>query len=275
MPSAGDVFEEPPVDAVEPLAEMHPNLNTPATASDSFETGASSQPSMASSLSLNQSCPQSPCEEGNNLISSPIDPFIPNSSVPAQSTMFPSPTTVGTDGPLSSNGVFVSSARPRPKRMRPSEMSNLSMYQETIRNPPRAAESSSSSRGNSCTRGSSSNRNSSSSDRWSTIKNVRNLTTGCLDLGNLPICVSPELVDRFLEISAQNSANKIETGGLLAGVVDESVRFKVTTLVIPKQNGRSDYWEAIDEANIQSYFSQNELLLLGVIHTHPPPWTYS
>jgi hypothetical protein len=279
--SAGDVFEEPPVNAVEPLSETHPNLATPATTSDSFETAASSQPSMASPLSSNQILQQSPCEEGSNLISAPVTPvgpFIPNSNMPAQATMFTRPTSVGADEsrpsfPLPLNGDFVSSARPKPKRMRPSEMNNLSMYQQTIRNPPRAAESSSSKPGNSCTRGSSSNRHSSSSDRWSTPKNIRNLTTGCLDLGELPICVSPELVDRFLEISAQNSANKIETGGLLAGVVDESVRFKVTTLVIPKQNGRSDYWEAIDEANIQSYFSKNELLLLGVIHTHPPPWT--
>ena len=39
--SAGDVFEEPPVDAVEQLAETNPNLVTPATTSDSFETAAS------------------------------------------------------------------------------------------------------------------------------------------------------------------------------------------------------------------------------------------
>jgi hypothetical protein len=40
---------------------------------------------------------------------------------------------------------------------------------------------------------------------------------------------------------------KIETGGLLGGIVEDSVAFKVTTLVTPKQNGKSDYWEAIDE----------------------------
>ena len=274
-----DVFDEPPADAVEPLDETNPNLVTPSLETAASPQPSSSNPPMASPLSSNQSCQQSPSEGGSNSASSTlVGPSIPNSTITAQAPLFPRPSSVGADEPTSSfslpsNRDFVSSARPKPKRLRPSDMNNLQMYQETIRNPPRAAESSSSKPRNSCARGPSSNRHSSSSDRWSTTKNIRNLTTGCIDLGELPICVSPELVDRFMEISAQNSAIKIETGGLLAGVVEESVRFKVTTLVIPKQNGRSDYWEAIDEANIQSYFSKNELLLLGVIHTHPPPWT--
>ena len=101
------------------------------------------------------------------------------------------------------------------------------------------------------------------------------MTTGRLDIGTLPISVSPDLIANFLELSSENSANKIETGGLLGGVVEDSVRFKVTTLIIPKQNGRSDYWEALDEPEIQSLFSSRGLLLLGLgcIHTHPPPWS--
>lgn len=182
--------------------------------------------------------------------------------------------------PSTSTGVplaGVSSTRPRPKRLRPSEMSNVAMYQDTIRISKPAMEIPLSSRNarNASERNTSSARNTSSSDpdRWSITKNVRNLTTGCLDLGDLPIHVSPDLVDRFMEISSENSINKIETGGLLAGIIEDSVHFKVTTLVIPKQNGRSDYWEAINEAEIQTYFSNNGLLLLGCIHTHPPPWT--
>ena len=111
------------------------------------------------------------------------------------------------------------------------------------------------------------------SRRWSARTNVKNITTGSLTLGQLPIHVSPDLVDRFMEISAENSANKIETGGLLAGIIVESQYFKVTNLLIPKQIGQNDYWEASDEVEIQNYFASNELILLGCIHTHPPPWT--
>ena len=75
---------------------------------------------------------------------------------------------------------------------------------------------------------SSHHRNASSSNCWSIVKNVRDLTTGSLDLGALPVCVS------------HNSANKLETGLLLTGVIEESVRFKITTLIILKQKGISD-----------------------------------
>ena len=170
----------------------------------------------------------------------------------------------------------VSRNLPLPKRMRPSEMSELYMYrdQETLRNAPRAEASSSSTSGSCHSRvPSSHHRNASSSNRWSIVKNVRDLTTGSLDLGALPVCVSPDIVDRFLEMSSSNSANKLETGGLLAGVIEESVRFKITTLIIPKQKGISDYWEALDPVEIQAFFTTNQLLLLGSIHTHPPPWT--
>ena len=168
----------------------------------------------------------------------------------------------------------VSRNLPLPKRMRPSEMSELYMYrdQETLRNAPRAEASSSSTSGSCHSRvPSSHHRNASSSNRWSIVKNVRDLTTGSLDLGALPVSVSPDIVDRFLEISSSNSANKLETGGLLAGVIEESVRFKITTLIIPKQKGISDYWEALDPVEIQAFFTTNQLLLLGSIHTHPPP----
>ena len=155
-------------------------------------------------------------------------------------------------------------------------MNNLEMYQdqETIRiaRPVRGV-SASSSQNTEHSSTTAARHNSSSSNRYSSLKNIRNVTTGRLALGEMPIVISPDLVDRFLEISTPNSYNKIETGGLLAGIIEESVRFKVTTLVIPKQNGQSDYWEAEDEAGIQAFFFNKELLLLGCIHTHPPPWT--
>ena len=159
--------------------------------------------------------------------------------------------------------------RPNPKRLGPSQMTNLNFYQDTIRNPPPEipVPNTDSERTSSC------RSHLSSSSRWSSAKNIRNITTGQLDLEVLPILVSPDLVDQFMHISANNSMNKIETVGLLGGVFEDSSQFKVTTLLIPKQTGRSDCWEAIDEAAIQTYFENKGLLLLGCIHSHPPPWT--
>ena len=158
--------------------------------------------------------------------------------------------------------------------MRPSELNNLDIYRTIINEPLLSTVASSSqSAPPVTTRSSSISQHSSLYKRFSSTKNVRNITTGSLALGLLPISVSPELVEPFMEISAENSENKIETGGLLAGIMEDSSKFKITHLLIPKQNGRSDYWEAEDEADIQAFFSDNELLLLGCIHTHPPPWT--
>ena len=180
------------------------------------------------------------------------------------------PPLVSATHNLPSSSAEILSTQPRPKRLRPAEMNKLHFYQETIRSQP--VLSSRITRASSIRSGSET-LHTSSSDRWSTLKNIRNITTGALDLGNLPILVSPDLVDQFLEVSSHNSNMRIETGGLLGGIVEDSVAFKVTTLVIPRQNGRSDYWEAIDEVAIQTYFTNHDLILLGCIHTHPPPWT--
>ena len=114
--------------------------------------------------------------------------------------------------------------------------------------------------------------NSSSWNRYNSLKNVRDVTTGQLDIGTLPISVSPELVDMFLAVVSEiNTSNKIETGGLLGGIVEDSRRFVVTELIIPKQIGRRDFWEACDAPQIQEYFTPKELIILGSIHTHPRP----
>ena len=220
----------------------------------------------------------SPPPPANVPFSRPFTPApIPASSsqrlTPPLSDVSPRPSVVMSVA--STRGPIVSE-RPRPKRLRPAELNNLEMYQdqETIRiSRPVRGVSSSSSQTTEHSSTTFARHNSSSSNRYSSLKNMRNVTTGRLALGEMPIIISPDLVDRFMEISTPNSYNKIETGGLLAGVIEESVRFKVTTLLIPKQNGRSDYWEAEDEAGIQAFFFKKELLLLGCIHTHPPPWT--
>ena len=205
-------------------------------------------------------------------------PQNPATSLPPAATASPTTASSSSSVPASSSAFPQSCPGPKPKRLRPSQMSNVDMYRDTIRNPP-PGPSQASTQQRACPRSSSRSnssnilRNSSLSARWSSTKNVRNITTGHLDLGMLPINVSPDVIERFLEISQHNSSNKLETGGLLGGVLEDSVRFKVTKLIIPKQNCRSDYWEALCETEIQEFFTRNDLLLLGCIHTHPPPWT--
>jgi proteasome lid subunit RPN8/RPN11 len=234
-----DVFEE---SSGTPAMDFQPPETTASSADPPpppVSSFSNSQPPMASNTSAG------PSPLGSNS-SSTI--HTPSDSVPLASTIPP---------------------MPQPKRMRPSQMSNLSFYQDTIMNPPPEIHIpvANFERTSSCSS------HLSSSSRWSSAKNIRNITTGQLDLGVLPILVSPDLVDQFMHISSNNSMNKIETGGLLGGVLEDSCRFKVTTLLIPKQTGRSDCWEAVDEARIQTYFENQGLLLLGCIHTHPPPWT--
>ena len=224
--------------------------------------------SLASTLSpiLEATEPQTPVS-----VTSTPDMVLASAPIPAV-TVSTTSSSAGADPSVSSAPA---SETPRRKRLRPSELNNLDLYRtipnesspnEPFPNDPIPCVSS-------VRRNSSVSQHPPLSRRWSSTKNVRNVTTGSLALGLLPISVSPEIVERFMEISSENSKNKIETGALLAGSMVNSSHFEITNLVIPKQIGRSDYWEAVDEAEIQEYFSSNQLLLLGCIHTHPPPWT--
>ena len=78
-----------------------------------------------------------------------------------------------------------------------------------------------------------------------------------------------DLVAKFTEISMENTRLKTETCGLLFGQLVGG-QFYVNTLVIPKQNARSDYWKTRDEAEIGEFCELNPTLqLLGTVHTHP------
>ena len=83
----------------------------------------------------------------------------------------------------------VGSTQPRPKRLRPSELNNLHLYQETFRSQPVLSSRITRTSSN---RSGSGSLHASTSDLWSTLKNIRNVTTGSLDLGNLPILVLPD-----------------------------------------------------------------------------------
>ena len=258
-------------------AESSPPIPDDGASAPSRETR---QPTTADQARPSAAAPETRTSAPGPSNVSPFNQSSQSSSISSRSPaaavyMPPRPPLLSARNTLPSSSAEIPSAdvgstQPRPKRLRPSELNNLHLYQETIRSQPVLSSRITRTSSN---RSGSGSLHASTSDRWSTLKNIRNVTTGSLDLGNLPILVSPDLVDQFLEISSHNSNMKIETGGLLGGIVEDSVAFKVTTLVIPKQNGKSDYWEAIDEVAIQTYFTNHGLILLGCIHSHPPPWT--
>ena len=72
----------------------------------------------------------------------------------------------------------------------------------------------------------------------------------------------------FLKVAHSNTARNIETCGVLAGVLRQDVLY-ITHLIIPKQRGNSDNCETIAEDELWIYQSENDLLTLGWIHTHP------
>ncbi|KAF2077025.1 hypothetical protein CYY_001657 [Polysphondylium violaceum] len=82
------------------------------------------------------------------------------------------------------------------------------------------------------------------------------------------IIVNDGLFDEFMKLAHQNTRNQIETCGILSGTLSNDV-FKVTTLIIPKQEGTSDTCNTIEEHEIFEYQLEHDLLTLGWIHTHP------
>ncbi|KAF9184244.1 hypothetical protein BGZ51_002449 [Haplosporangium sp. Z 767] len=76
------------------------------------------------------------------------------------------------------------------------------------------------------------------------------------------------LLDRFLNIVRPNTIKKLETCGILAGVLSRN-KLTVTTLIIPKQTATSDTCSTTNEDELFEFQSQRDLMTLGWIHTHP------
>lgn len=76
------------------------------------------------------------------------------------------------------------------------------------------------------------------------------------------------LMECFLRVAEANTANNLETCGILAGTLKKRT-FYVTTLVIPKQRSTSDSCQATNEEEIFEVQDKGSLFTLGWIHTHP------
>ncbi|CAF0946726.1 unnamed protein product [Rotaria sordida] len=85
------------------------------------------------------------------------------------------------------------------------------------------------------------------------------------------ISIPNDITLKFLQVAEQNTAKNVYTYGILAGNKKENNEYMITHIVIPKQNGgiNSCYMEKQEEEEMFEYISNNNLITLGWIHTHP------
>lgn len=77
-----------------------------------------------------------------------------------------------------------------------------------------------------------------------------------------------QLQEEFLEIARPNTIKNLETCGVLCGKLNRNAFF-ITHLVIPDQESTSDTCQTTNEEKLFEYIDQNDLFILGWIHTHP------
>ncbi|KAI2624470.1 hypothetical protein GGS21DRAFT_321952 [Xylaria nigripes] len=83
-----------------------------------------------------------------------------------------------------------------------------------------------------------------------------------------PIFLPRQLRHRFLEIASGNTRRGLEMCGILCGTAVNNALF-VRCLLIPEQKCTSDTCETENEGTILDYCIEEDLLMLGWIHTHP------
>ncbi|GAP92600.1 putative Mov34 MPN PAD-1 family protein [Rosellinia necatrix] len=83
-----------------------------------------------------------------------------------------------------------------------------------------------------------------------------------------PIFLPRQLRRRFLEIASENTKRGLEMCGILCGTAVNNALF-VRCLLIPEQICTSDTCETENEASMLDYCIEEDLLMLGWIHTHP------
>ncbi|KAI6660042.1 AMSH-like protease isoform X2 [Oopsacas minuta] len=102
-----------------------------------------------------------------------------------------------------------------------------------------------------------------------------NLLTSSISSGLVglrSVIIPQDIRQKFEIISQTNSNNKVETCGILCGVLkdgEEGESLQVTHLVIPKQKGGPDSCDTLDEHDLFEFQDKNDLITIGWIHTHP------
>ena len=96
--------------------------------------------------------------------------------------------------------------------------------------------------------------------------NKSSLKRSKYDLRNI---IQPsDLSQEFLRIAQNNTSRNIETCGILAGKLQQSV-FVISHCIIPKQSGCSDTCTTEQEGELFDIIDKLDLITLGWIHTHP------
>jgi len=80
--------------------------------------------------------------------------------------------------------------------------------------------------------------------------------------------VPGDLISKFLEVAKVNSDRNIETLGTLGGQLCNN-KFRVTHLLIPKQQGQSDSCTMDGIEDVWDIHDKENIIFLGWIHTHP------
>ncbi|KAI1419210.1 hypothetical protein F5Y12DRAFT_779084 [Xylaria sp. FL1777] len=83
-----------------------------------------------------------------------------------------------------------------------------------------------------------------------------------------PIFLPRQLRRQFLEIASGNTERGLEMCGILCGTAVNNALF-VRCLLIPEQKCTSDTCETENENTMLDYCMEEDLLMLGWIHTHP------
>ncbi|KAF3906219.1 hypothetical protein ABW20_dc0101652 [Dactylellina cionopaga] len=82
------------------------------------------------------------------------------------------------------------------------------------------------------------------------------------------IFIPRDLRRSFLAVASPNTKRNLETCGILAGFLRNNAFF-VNRLVIPQQEATSDTCNMMDESALFDYIDNEDLMVLGWIHTHP------
>jgi STAM-binding protein len=83
-----------------------------------------------------------------------------------------------------------------------------------------------------------------------------------------PVFLPSALRHKFLQIAADNTRKGLEMCGMLCGTTINKALF-ITHLIIPEQKCTSDTCETENESVMLDFCIENELIVIGWIHTHP------
>ncbi|KAL2268791.1 hypothetical protein VTJ83DRAFT_3637 [Remersonia thermophila] len=83
-----------------------------------------------------------------------------------------------------------------------------------------------------------------------------------------PVFLPSTLRHRFLQLASENTRRGLEMCGMLCGTTVNNALF-ISHLVIPEQRCTPDTCETENESAMLDYCIENDLIVIGWIHTHP------